>query len=82
MRNLPYKVGDVVFMTAATKSKGRCKRGTVTKITGKFTHLTTGYCMHKYIAVLPNTGPTQPAEPTQPTATENQAELILTLTVK
>ena len=92
MKNLPYKVGEVVFMTEMTTSKGKGKRGTVTKITKKFNHHITGYCLHKYIAVLPITGPAQPAEPAkpaEPTATENQAELIrdlsklvLKLTVK
>ena len=86
MRNLPYKVGDVVFMTRIITSKGKGKQGTVTKITNKFTHLTTGYCLHKYIAVLPITEPTEPAESAEPTNQEelirNLAKLVIKLTEK
>ena len=87
MRNLQHKVGDVVFMSAKASSKGKAKRGTVTKITAFNTHLTTGYCRHRFIMILLTTE-SEKNEPVPETSTSQQeiirnlATLILKLTEK
>ena len=86
MRNLQHKVGDVVFMSAKASSKGKAKRGTVTKITAFNTHLTTGYCQHRFIMILPTTESEkkEPEPEPEPEAEmiRNLAKLILKLTEK
>ena len=94
MRNLNHKVGDVVFMSGKASSIGKGKRGTVTKITAFNTHLTTGYCRHRFIMELPTTPTTRPVqvdehtyEPTDEPTTQdeivqNLARLIIKLTEK
>lgn len=94
MRNLNHKVGDVVFMSGKASSIGKGMRGTVTKITAFNTHLTTGYCRHRFIMELPTTPTTRPVqvdehtyEPTDEPTTQdeivrNLARLIIKLTEK
>ena len=84
MRNLQHKVGDVVFMSAKASSKGKAKRGTVTKITMLNTHLTTGYCQHRFIMILPTTesGEKEPEPEPETEIIKNLAKLIIKLTEK
>ena len=82
MRNLQHKVGDVVFMSAKASSKGKAKRGTVTKITMLNTHLTTGYCQHRFIMILPTTESEKKEPEPETEITRNLATLILKLTEK
>ena len=80
MRNLSYKVGDVIFMTGKTASKGKGKQEIVTKITDVYTHFTTGFCQHRFIVVLPTTEPTKPTN--QESLIRDLPKLVIMLTEK